>query len=158
MTHEQATGTTPALARRLGYAFGSLFRGLPWTGSEGDDFFHPFSAPLAPETELTAETFRAAAGLGPSWNVELSPAADWFAQLIAYFHDDEYSGDDHGTELVYAHLQEAMTATLEGPPQLASVHWAPTGGGGAFHKARYYVFGRVAEGGLAGVTAQSVET
>jgi hypothetical protein len=148
----------PDLAVRLSHSYSALFRGYLWTGSEGDDPFRPFSAPFDPEARLTPETFRAAADIAHGWTVELSPAAAWFANLIAYFHDNQYSGDDHGTEVVYAHLERAMKATLQGAPQLASVHYAPADGSTAFHKARYYVFGRVAEGGLAGLTAHSVET
>jgi hypothetical protein len=148
----------PDLATRLAHAYGALFRGLLWTGSEGDDPFHSFSAPFDPASELTPETFRVAAGIGASWTIELRPADAWFAEMIQYFHDNEYSGDDHATELAYAHLQRAMTATVEGAVQMASVHYAPANGSAAFHKARYYVFGRVAEGGLAGVMAYSVET
>lgn len=162
MTSSPASGrdgrAVPDLAVRLAHAYSSLLRGLLWTGSEGDDPFHPFSAPFDTDAELTAETFRAAAGLAPSWSIRVDAADGWFADTIRYFHDNEYSGDDHGTELVYVHLQRAMTATLRGPLQLASVHYAPAGGSSTFHKARYVVFGRVAEGGLAGVTARSVET
>ena len=38
-----------------------------------------------------------------------------------------------------------MKATLEGSLRRASVHYAPKDGATTFHKARYYVFGRVAE-------------
>jgi hypothetical protein len=163
MTHPVTTSdhtrrTVPDLAARLAHAYGALMRGLLWTGSEGDDPFHSFSAPFDATSEVTPETFRGAVGIGGSWAIQLDTADAWFAEMIQYFHDNQYSGDDHGTELVYAHLQRAMIATLDGPLQMASVHYSPANGSSAFHKARYYVFGRVAEGGLAGLMAYSVET
>lgn len=147
------------LAERLGRSYAILLRGLTWVGSEGDDPFHAFSAPFTPETKITPETFRAAAAIGQPWQIEIAPAAPWFAKMIQYFHDNQYgSDDDHAIEIVYTHLQAAMKATLEGPLRLASVHYAPNDQSTSFHKARYYVFGQVAEGGLAGLLAHSVET
>ena len=149
----------PDLAERLGRSYAELLRGFTWMGSEGDDPYSSFSVPFEPHAKLTAETFRAAAGIGRSWRIEIEPAARWFAGTIQYFHDNQYgSDDDHAIEMVYIHLQRAMKATLEGSLRRASVHYAPKDGSTTFHKARYYVFGRVAEGGLAGVMAHSVET
>jgi hypothetical protein len=53
-----------------------------------------------------------------------------------------------------------MKATLDGALRLASVHFGKTDGEGIGHEARYsiFVFGRVAEGSLAGLVAHSVET
>jgi len=147
------------LAVRLSRSYQTLFRGFTWIGSEGDDAYHAFSASFDPMTELTAETFRAAARIDDAWKIEIAPAEPWFARMIQFFHDNQFgSENDHAIEIVYAHLQEAMKATLEGPLSLASVHYAPSDGSTTFHKARYYVFGRVAEGGLAGLMAKSVET
>ena len=147
------------LAERLGRSYAILLRGLTWVGSEGDDPFNAFSAAFAPETKITPETFRAAAAIGRPWRIEIAPAAPWFAKMIQYFHDNQFgSGDDHAIEIVYTHLQATMKATLEGPLRLASVHYAAKDGSTSFHKARYYVFGQVAEGGLAGLLAHSVET
>jgi hypothetical protein len=149
----------PDLAERLGRSYGLLLRGFTWMGSEGDDPYRSFSAPFEPDAKLTPETFRAAAGIGRSWRIEIEPAALWFAETIQYFHDNQYgSDDDHAIEIVYTHLLRAMKGTLEGPLRRASVHYAPEDESTTFHKARYYVFGRVAEGGLAGVMAHSVET
>ena len=149
----------PDLADRLGRSYGVLLRGFTWIGSEGDDPYRSSSAPFEPEAKLTPETFRAAAGIGHSWKIEIESAAPWFAETIKYFHDNQYgSDDDHGIEIVYTHLLRAMKATLEGPLRLASVHYTPQDGSTTFHKARYYIFGRVAEGGLAGLMAHSVET
>ena len=149
----------PDLAERLGRSYVALLRGFTWLGSEGDDPYGSFSAPFESQAKLTPETFRAAAGIGHSWRVEIEPAAPWFAETIKYFHDNQYgSDDDHAIEIVYTHLLQAMKATLEGPLRLASVHYAHKDESTTFHKARYYVFGRVAEGGLAGVMAHSVET
>jgi hypothetical protein len=147
------------LAVRLGRSYQTLFRGFTWIGSEGDDAFHAFSAPFEPTVELTPETFRAAARIDDPWKIEIAPAAPWFDKMIQFFHDNQFgSENDHAIEIVYTHLQEAMKATLEGPLYLASVHCAPNDDSAAFHKARYYVFGQVAEGGLAGLMAHSVET
>ena len=149
----------PDLAERLGRSYSVLLRGFTWIGSEGDDPYRPFSAAFEPDAKLTPETFRAAAGIAREWRIEIAPAAPWFAKTIKYFHDNQYgSGDDHAIEIVYAHLLLAMKATLQGSLRLASVHYAPEDGATTFHKARYYVFGRVAEGGLAGLVAHSVET
>ena len=156
----QPVQSTPTdLAERLGRSYSILLRGLTWVGSEGDDPFHAFSAPFAPETKVTRETFRAAAAIGQPWQIEIAPAAPWFARMIQYFHDKQFGSDnDHAIEVVYTHLQATMKATLEGPVCLASVHYAPNSGSTSFHKARYYIFGQVAEGGLAGLLAHSVET
>jgi hypothetical protein len=149
----------PDLAQRLSRSYGVLLRGFTWIGSEGDDPYRPFSAPFEPEAKLTPQTFRAAAGIGNLWKIEIEPAAPWFAETIKYFHDNQYgSDDDHAIEIVYTHLLRAMKATLEGPLRLASLHYAPKDKSTTFHKARYYIFGRVAEGGLAGLMAHSVET
>ena len=147
------------LAERLGRSYAVLVRGFTWIGSEGDDFYRAFSASFDPETKLTQDPFRAAAGIGRTWEIEIEPAAPWFEKTIQYFHENQYgSDDDHAIELVYTHLLRAMKATLEGPLRLASVHYAPDDASTTFHKARYYIFGRVAEGGLAGLMAHSVET
>src|SRR5689334_17503311 len=147
---DRAKSKTPGLAVRLSQSYACLLRGFTWIGSEGDDPFHTFSAPFDKTMILTPETFRAAAGIGASWKIEIEPAAPWFDKMIQYFHDGQYgSDDDHSIELVYRHLQAAMTATVQGPLSLASVHYTLNGGSATFHKARYYVFGRVAEGGLA---------
>jgi len=138
------------LAVRLSRSYQTLFRGFTWIGSEGDDAFHAFSAPFEPTAELTPETFRAAARIDNAWKIEIAPAAPWFAKMIRFFHDNQFgSENDHAIEIVYRHLQEAMKATLEGPLCIASVHYASSEGSTTFHKARYYVFGQVAEGGLA---------
>jgi len=149
----------PDLAARLGRSYGVLVRGLNWIGSEGDDPYRAFSAPFETAAKLTPETFRAAAGIGRSWNLEIESAAPWFAQTIQYVHDNGFgSEDDHAIEMVYTHLLRTMKATLEGELRLASVHYASQDQSTTFHKARYYIFGRVAEGGLAGLMAHSVET
>lgn len=160
---DQAKSKTTDLAERLGQSYGALFRGFMWEGSEGDDPFHAFSAPFQPETKLTPETFRAAVRIRHSWKIEIELAGPWFTEMIKYFHDNEGGYDPaeaHAMEIVYTHLLEAMKATLEGPLRLASVHYAPKNESASFtfHKARYYIFGQVAEGGVAGVMAHSVET
>ena len=156
---QRAQGKPTDLAERLARSYATLLRGLSWIGSEGDDPFHAFSTPFAPKTKITPETFRAAAAIGPAWRVEVAPAAPWFAKMIQFFHDGGYgSEDDHAIEIVYTHLRAEMKATLQGPLCLASAHYAPKNGAGAFHKARYYVFGQLNEGGLAGLLAHSVET
>jgi hypothetical protein len=149
----------PDLAERLSRSYNMLLRGFTWIGSESDDPYLPFSTPFEAETKLTPETFRAAAGIARSWRIEIKPAASWFAEQIKYFHDNQYgSEDDHAIEIAYTHLQRLMKATVEGPLRLASVHYAPKDESTTFHKARYYIFGKIAEGGLAGVMAHSVET
>jgi hypothetical protein len=147
----------PDLADRLARSFSALFRGFYWLGSESDDVaaFHAFSAPFDASEKLSVEAFRRAAGIGPSWTIDIRTADRWFAEMSESFRQDEYSGEeDRDLAAAYEHLQRAMKATLEGQLQLASVHAS----GEAFHKARYYVFGRVARGGLAGLMAYSVET
>jgi len=156
---QRAQSKSTGLAERLGRSYAVLVRGLTWVGSEGDDPFRAFSAPLAPEAKITPETFRASATIGRPWQIEIAPAEPWFARMIQYFHDNQYgSEDDHAIEVVYTHLQATMNATLQGPLRLASVHYAPNHGSTSFYKARYYIFGQVAEGGLAGLLAHSVET
>src|SRR5690349_5541346 len=141
------------LAERLGRSYSALVRGFMWLGSEGDDPYRAFCAPFDPSMKLTPETFRTAARIGRSWAIEIKPAAPWFADTIQYFHDNQYGSDnDHAMEIVYTHLLRMMKATLEGPLRLASVHYVSTEES-TFHKARYYIFGRVAEGGLAGLLA-----
>lgn len=149
----------PDLAERLGRSYSDLLRGFTWIGSEGDDPYRPFSAAFEPGAKLTPETFRAAARIARAWRIEMKPAEPWFATTIKYFQDNQYgSGDDHAIEIVYTHLLLAMKATLQGSLRLASVHYAAKDESTTFRKARYYVFGRVAEGGLAGLVAHSVET
>src|SRR4029450_3725921 len=114
------------LAERLSRSYAVLVRGFPWIGSEGDDYSRAFSASFNPETKLTPETFRAAAGIARAWKIEIEPAAPWFATTIQYFHENQYgSDDDHAIEIVYTHLLRTMKASLEGPLRLAPLHYAP---------------------------------
>jgi hypothetical protein len=72
----------PALlppAVKLARSLAVLVRGLVYgMSSEGDHAYRPFSAVMAKETELNAETFRKAARLGRRYHIQLDQASRFF--------------------------------------------------------------------------------
>jgi|SRR5215217_2177966 len=159
---EEGSEMTAALdlPHRLALSYSLLARGLFDPSSEGDAPYAPFRVAFDPAQELTPDTFRAALNLAGFWDVHPSFGGkngdEWFAERIADCRDP--SGSDNPDDAVaYEHLQRAMNATLDGPLQ----HWVVTAlnkNDLMFHFTRSYVFGRVENGGLAGLVARLVWT
>lgn len=138
--------------RRLSHAYSAVARGLMFPGSEGDAPYRPFYTDFDPDTDLSAETFRAAARLAAWWNIRLTAAEDWFTAIDRSSDADGY---DEVERALYRHLGQIMHATLDGPIHRARVSVEPFA---EYRDTRYYTFGRVRAGGLAGLVAFSVET
>jgi hypothetical protein len=150
------------LPRRLALSYSVLARGLydPSSESLGDATYAPFSVAIDSAQELTPETFRAALNLASFWDIDPSygdqNVDEWFADTIANFRDPS-EGDNPDHAVAYEYLQRTMNATLDGPLQ----RWVVTTWNKndmAFHFTRSYVFGRVENGGLAGLVARLVWT
>lgn len=119
---------------------------MPNPADESTDYFRGFSAKLPAATRLTADTFKAALGVGARYEIDLSPADEFLAGA----EDPDNWGDDiaHGFRL----LETVMRATLSG------LFIASARGKGVV-RVRLWLFGRAADTGtLVGLRSISTET
>jgi len=150
------------LPRRLALSYSVLARGLYDPSSEGDAPYAPLGVAFDPAQELTPVTFRAALNLASFWDIDPSygdeNGDEWFADRIAYSRDPS-GGDNPNEAVAYEYLQHAMHATLDGALEnwVVSV-WNKDQGYSRFYYSRRYIFGRVENGGLAGLVARLVWT
>src|SRR6185295_1855673 len=77
-------------AGRLAKALQALSQGLPNPWDEATDYFHGFTAAMPASTKLTADSVRAALGVGARYEIALSPADDVVAKVVKARAD----GDD----------------------------------------------------------------
>ncbi|HJV09680.1 MAG TPA: nuclease A inhibitor family protein [Acidimicrobiales bacterium] len=135
----------PILAANLARSLSALTRGLTYP-SESDFPFEPFwtSAPL--DMPLTPETFRSAAGIARRYEIRLRPARETLDRLV-----DMWSTEDPHQAAVFRMLAVVMDAAMTG---LTYAH----AGGDNIVRARVFLFGRVADGRLAGLRSVSIET
>jgi hypothetical protein len=152
--------TTPDLPRRLALSYSALARGL-LVASENFYPYKPFYAAFDPDQELTPDTFRAALKLARFFDIYPNSGDAWFEEMIAVCRDPDQASDIPGYRredaIVYEHLQWAMQATLDGPLE----NWYITAWDKPFswfYYTRRYIFGRVENGGLAGLLALIVKT
>ncbi len=147
---------TPTLAANLAWALSSLTRGMTYP-SESDYPFKPFWADMQPGETLTAESFRKVAGIGRRYEVTFRPAQDTFQRLIEMW-EDAAAGAGSTDENTYAEYVAIfrMLATLM-DAAMADLTRAHVGGEGVV-RARIFLFGRLADGRLAGLRSISIET
>jgi len=139
----RSTGSTARVARALRVLASDLLY-----HSESHYPYRAFSAELPERSELTEETFRRVAGLGPYFEL----AWDSPDELFARYQDPEYLGTE--TARGYALLEKAMRALLS---DLHLVYASNQ----SFHygwRVRVYLFGRLEDGSLAGLSSVSVQT
>jgi len=132
------------LAAKLARAFQALATDLTLV-SESDYPYKAFSAEMPRTTALTAESFRAATGIGRRFTIDMRPADDFFQQ-----YEDPQDKDPEEVK-TYALLEKLMRTTLS---DLQTVF---VGGANVVH-VRFYLFGRLEDGGLAGLRSVAIET
>jgi hypothetical protein len=139
-------------SHRLALSFSTLLRGLLYPGSEGDSPYLPFHVGFDPSEHLSPESFRAANDMARYWTIDLEEESGWFDDMISASDANDSSGLQ---TQAYEYLRREMAGTLPAPlfTAVATVPEQFT-----FHRTRHYVFGRVPEGGLAGIVTYSVET
>ena len=139
----------PSLRVKLSRAFQTLARELIYL-SESDYPYRAFSADMPKTTPLTAESFRAAAGIGRGFDIEMRPAESFFERG----RDPQlYDPEDVET---YALLESIMRAALS-DLQFISARHSDRGHSYAW-RVRVYIVGRMEDGSLAGLSSISVET
>ncbi len=138
--------TSPAQATRLAAALGALAHGLPNPWDESTDYFHRFTAVMPAKTQLDAESFRSALGIGARYQIALSPADDRLTQL-------GNAGDTWGEDIAggFRQLGTVMRATL-GEISIAFAR------GEGVVRVRVWLFGRTEDGTLVGLRSISTET
>jgi hypothetical protein len=116
----------------------------PW--DESDDDFHAFAQGMAKNVALSADSFRAALGIGERYEIALGPAADSLAELAG-------AGADWGQDVAdgWALIAKIMNATLTD----VSLAWAR---GKGVIRVRVWLFGRDPNGDLVGLRSMSTET
>src|SRR5262245_27186060 len=93
------------LAAKLAKAFRVLATDLTLV-SESDYPYKAFSAEMPRTTALTAESFRAAVGIGHRFTIDMNPADTFFQQ-----NEDSQDRDPKEVK-TYALLEKVMKATL----------------------------------------------
>jgi hypothetical protein len=131
------------VAHRLSLALATLVVGQTLT-SESDVPFEPFTAAFDVGTKVTATSFKAALGFDPSRHVVFGSAASFFEAAAA-------STDDPGTQQVFAVVEHVMRRSLRG---LTQVHVR----GDGIVEVPFFLFGRLADGPLVGLSSIAIET
>jgi len=132
------------LAAKLAKALQALAADLTLM-SESDYPYKAFSAEMPQTTELTAESFRVAAGIGRRFTIDMHSADDFFQQ-----YEDPQDKDPEEIK-TYALLEKIMKATLS---DLQVIYV----GGENVVRVRFYLFGRLEDGSLAGLRSVAIET
>jgi Nuclease A inhibitor-like protein len=144
MSRQTLSRTAPGylLSRALQTLATGLTLGL---GSESDYPFKAFCAPLPKSLPLNAETFRAAAGIGHTFKLDVSPASEFFKI--------SEEPDQNSSEKVAAYklLGKVMRVSLK---NLTMIYVR----GDNVVEVRFYLVGRLAAGSLVGLRSISVET
>lgn len=115
--------------------------------SESDVPFEPFTAAFAVDQRLGASSFREALGFTPTRTVAISPASQFFDQVIATAQE---SGDRRGVQ-VFAVLELVMRRSL------GSLHEAFVRGDGVV-EVPFFLFGRLNGGPLVGLRSVAIQT
>jgi len=132
------------LATKLARAFRVLATDLTLM-SESDYPYKAFSAEMPRTTALTAESFRAAVGIGRRFTIDMNPADAFFQQ-----YEDPQNRDPEEVK-TYALLEKVMKATLS---DLRTIYVR----GENVVRIRFYLFGRLEDGSLAGLRSVAIET
>jgi Nuclease A inhibitor-like protein len=140
-----ASAAGPIVAAKLARALHALARDLPNPADESTDFFHPFVAPMPPDTQLDRDTFHHALAIGGRYTVDLASADRLFSGAT--------DADNWGEEIAqgFRQLERVMRATLSEP----SVAFARARG---VVRVRMWLFGRTEDGSLVGLRSTSTET
>ena len=132
------------LAQRFAKALQALAKDLTLM-SESTYPYKAFFAAVPRSTPVSAETFRAAMGIGRRYTIDMSPAGKFFQQ----YQDPDYSDPDGVA--AYALLEKVMKAVL-------TDHKVVYVRGKNVVNVRFYLFGRMEDGNLAGLTSTAIET
>lgn len=133
----------PTLAVHVAKALDSLVADVRLI-SESDRPYRPFYAALAPDRELTVESFRETVKIGARYRIDVGSVEDWFS----YYTDRA----EHGaTAKLYVVLEQIMRATLS---DLRIIHVRGEG----VVKVRFFLFGRLPDGSLTGLRSIAIET
>jgi len=133
--------TGPILPRRLAHALSVLAEGLPNPWDESTDYFMPFSAELADDEPLNAETLRPVLGIAERYHIDID-AADLL---------DATAGWDDATAEGFRVLDAVLDATL------TDVKRVFARAEGAV-RVRTWILGRIEGGWLVGLRTESTET
>jgi hypothetical protein len=144
--HTGPSPSPPLQATRLAAALQALAHGLPNPWDESTDYFRGFAAVLPARAELDADGLRAALGIGPRYEINLSPADQI---LTALGNAQADWGDDIANG--FRQLGHVMRATL-GELSLAFAR------GRGVVRVRVWLFGRSEDGTLVGLHSLSTET
>ena len=133
---------------RLSHALSSLVAGEPnwWSESLNPGDWDPFHASLDPATELTAASFRAAAGEAKSREISTRPFDDFLNYVLDPATD--LGEPSVATWSAFKQISESLLTDRiifnVGEDQIVDV--------------RTYLVGRVADGSVVGIHAVTVET
>lgn len=132
------------LAERFAKALQALAKDLTLM-SESNYPYKAFCAAAPRSTSFSPETFRTALGIGRRYTIDMSPADKFFQR----YQDPEYSDPDGVA--AYALLKKVMKAVL-------TDHKIVYVRGENVVKVRFYLFGRMEDGSLAGLMSTAIET
>ena len=127
------------LAAKLARALQALATDLTFI-SESDYPYKAFSAEMPRTTALTAESFRAAVGIGRRFTIDMNSAEAFFQQ-----YQDPQDRDPQEVK-AYILLEKVMQATL------ADLHVIYVRGKNVV-QVRFYLFGRLEDGSLSGLVS-----
>jgi hypothetical protein len=133
--------TGPILPKRLAHALSVLAETLPNPWDESTDYFTPFSAELADDQPINADTLRAALSIGERYRIDTSPAD--LAGAADGWDDDTARG--------FRTLDAVLRATLT---DLTRVFARAEG----VVRVRTWVVGRLKGGWLVGLRTETTET
>jgi nuclease A inhibitor-like protein len=133
------------LALHVARALAAVIRGIDNPMSESTDWFRPFVAEMPRGVELTAETFRAAVGIGHRYKIDLESADEFFRA-----NQDTTQGDAEEAP-TYVVLEKLMRAVL------SDISLAQARGENVV-RVRTYLFGRMDDGTLVGLKTMTTET
>lgn len=132
------------LPAKLATAYEAIATGLTLP-SESDYPYKAFYAPLAKPVALTAESFRAAVGIGHRYKLDIWSATEFFR--------NRQNPDMAGPEEMpaYALLERVMRATLS---ERRVIYVRGTN----VVRVRFYLVGRLNDGSLVGLKSLAIET
>jgi Nuclease A inhibitor-like protein len=137
--------TSAPLPAKLATAYEAIATGLTLP-SEGDYPYKAFYAPLAKPVPLTADSFRAAVGIGHRYKLDIRSAVEFFRN-----RQDPDIDELEEMRRAYALLERVMRATLS-DRRVIYVR-----GTNVVH-VRFYLVGRLEDGSLVGLKSVAIET
>lgn len=141
---QQPDQPQPGLAPKLARALAALAQGVSLI-SESERPYRAFSASLPRTTGLTEESFRAAVQIGPRYRIDGRAADAFFRQ------NQDPTQFDASWVQTHALLEKVMKATLS-DRRVVYVR------GTNVVRVRFYLFGRLDDGNLAGLRSTAIET